>query len=50
VAELRLSVVLVAERDSAHPDASALVAVTDISTDAASNRKKKPPGKTGTTS
>ena len=45
VTELRLNVVLVAERDAAHPDASALVAITDISTDAALSRKKKPAGK-----
>jgi hypothetical protein len=35
VTEIRLTVVLIAERDSLHPDASALIAVTDIGADAA---------------
>jgi hypothetical protein len=33
--DLRLTVVLIAERDAAHPDASALIAITDISADTA---------------
>jgi hypothetical protein len=32
--DIRLNVVVVAERDSSHPDASALIAITDISADA----------------
>lgn len=33
--DVRLTVVLVAERDAAHPDGSALIAINDISADAA---------------
>jgi len=40
VSDIRLSVYLLAERDSAHPDASALVAITDISSDAALAKKR----------
>lgn len=38
--DVRVTVVLVAERDTAHPEASALIAVTDISADAALARRK----------
>lgn len=38
--DVRVTVVLVAERDGAHPEASALIAVTDISADAALARRK----------
>ena len=37
--DLRLTIVLIAERDSAQPEASALIAVNDISADAALTRK-----------
>lgn len=40
VTDIRLTVVLVAERDSTHPDASALIAINDISADAALTKKK----------
>jgi hypothetical protein len=45
VTDVRLTVVLVAERDSTHPDGSALIAITDISADAAFTGKK--PAKRG---
>jgi hypothetical protein len=47
VTDIRLTVVLIAERDSAHPTASALVAVTDVSADAALKKrpKKRPAAK-----
>jgi hypothetical protein len=35
VTDIRITVFLLAERDAAHPGASALVAVTDITSDAA---------------
>jgi len=41
IQDVRLTVVLIAERDAAHPDASALVAITDISADAALAANKK---------
>ena len=40
VTDVRVTVFLLAERDSAHPDASALVAITDISSDAALAKKR----------
>jgi hypothetical protein len=46
--DVRVTVVLVAEREAAHPGASALIAVTDISADTALTRKKpakRAPGK-----
>lgn len=41
VTDIRLTVVLIAERDSTHPAASALIAVTDVSADAALKKKPK---------
>lgn len=40
--DVRLTVVLIAERDSAHAESSALIAVNDISADAALKGKKRP--------
>jgi len=38
--DIRLTVMLVAERDSTHPDASSLIAVNDISADTVQQKKK----------
>jgi len=40
VTDIRLTVALVAERDSTHPEASAQITVTDISADAALTKRK----------